>query len=200
MAFDYKKEYKEFYMPKGTSSIVTVPKMNYIAVRGSGNPNDADGEYKQAIGLLYGIAFTIKMSKKEDNRSTLPQLELSGLLLSVAPLIVAVFVFTNRNEYNYANIYLKISMILAGGIVGDYLGLLLHKENREKCGRNKQFACVIAVFGGLFQIIFSFVNLLNAPLDTTIIKLEFFEYHFFILIITHLALFLLSLYILKAKK
>lgn len=68
MAFDYKKEYKEFYMPKGTSSIVTVPKMNYIAVRGSGNPNDADGEYKQAIGLLYGIAFTIKMSKKEDHQ------------------------------------------------------------------------------------------------------------------------------------
>lgn len=64
MAFDYKKEYKEFYMPKGTPSIIRVPKMNYIAVRGSGNPNDADGEYKQAIGLLYGIAFTIKMSKK----------------------------------------------------------------------------------------------------------------------------------------
>ena len=64
MAFDYKKEYKEFYMPKGTPSIVRVPKMNYIAVRGSGNPNDEDGEYKQAIGLLYGIAFTIKMSKK----------------------------------------------------------------------------------------------------------------------------------------
>jgi len=68
MAFDYKKEYKEFYMPKGTPSIVTVPKMNYIAVRGSGNPNDEDGEYKQAIGLLYGIAFTIKMSKKGDHQ------------------------------------------------------------------------------------------------------------------------------------
>ena len=66
MAFDYKKEYKEFYMPKGTPSIVTVPKMNYIAVRGSGNPNDEEGEYKQAISLLYGIAFTIKMSKKGD--------------------------------------------------------------------------------------------------------------------------------------
>ena len=54
MVFDYKKEYKEFYMPKGTPSIVTVPKMNYIAVRGIGNPNDEDGEYKRAIGLLYG--------------------------------------------------------------------------------------------------------------------------------------------------
>ena len=64
MAFDYKKEYKEFYMPKGTPSIVTIPKMNYIAVRGHGDPNEEGGEYKQAIGLLYAIAFTIKMSKK----------------------------------------------------------------------------------------------------------------------------------------
>ena len=63
MAFDYKKEYKEFYMPKGKPSIVTVPKMNYIAVRGQGDPNAEDGAYKEAIGLLYGIAFTIKMSK-----------------------------------------------------------------------------------------------------------------------------------------
>jgi len=68
MAFDYKKEYKEFYMPKGTPSIVTVPKMNYIAVRGSGDPNEEDGDYKKAIGLLYAIAFTIKMSKKGDHK------------------------------------------------------------------------------------------------------------------------------------
>ena len=68
MAFDYKKEYKEFYMPKNKPSIVDVPKMNYIAVRGKGNPNDEDGEYKQAIGLLYGIAYTIKMSKKTDHQ------------------------------------------------------------------------------------------------------------------------------------
>ena len=64
MAFDYKKEYKEFYMPKNKPSIVTIPKMNYLAVRGSGNPNDEHGEYKESIGLLYSIAFTIKMSYK----------------------------------------------------------------------------------------------------------------------------------------
>ncbi len=64
MAFDFKKEYKEFYMPKNQPSIVEVPKMNYIAVRGQGNPNDETGEYKQSIALLYGIAFTIKMSYK----------------------------------------------------------------------------------------------------------------------------------------
>ncbi len=64
MAFDYKKEYKEFYMPKKKPSIVEIPKMNYIAVRGKGNPNDENGEYKKSIGLLYAIAFTIKMSYK----------------------------------------------------------------------------------------------------------------------------------------
>lgn len=64
MAFDYKKEYKEFYMPKNRPELVDVPEMNFIAVRGKGDPNEEGGEYKEAIGLLYGIAFTIKMSKK----------------------------------------------------------------------------------------------------------------------------------------
>ena len=64
MAFDYKKEYKEFYMPKNKPSIVDVPKMNYIAVRGKGNPNDENSEYKDSIELLYAIAYTIKMSYK----------------------------------------------------------------------------------------------------------------------------------------
>jgi len=64
MIIDFKKEYKEFYLPDKKPGIILVPKMNYLAVRGQGNPNQEDGEYKQAIGLLYGIAFTIKMSKK----------------------------------------------------------------------------------------------------------------------------------------
>ena len=64
MAFDYKKEYKEFYMPKNKPSIIEIPKMNYIAVRGKGDPNEENGEYKISIGLLYGIAFTIKMSDR----------------------------------------------------------------------------------------------------------------------------------------
>lgn len=63
MAFDYKKEYREFYLPPVKPGIVTVPKMNYLAVRGKGDPNAENGEYKQSIGLLYAIAFTIKMSK-----------------------------------------------------------------------------------------------------------------------------------------
>lgn len=68
MAFDFKKEYKEFYLPKNKPSIVTVPKANYIAIQGKGNPNDEGGEYKAAIGVLYAIAYTIKMSKKGDHR------------------------------------------------------------------------------------------------------------------------------------
>lgn len=64
MSFDFKKEYKEFYMPQNKPSIVKVPKMNYIAVSGKGNPNDENSEYKDSIGLLYAIAFTIKMSYK----------------------------------------------------------------------------------------------------------------------------------------
>lgn len=68
MAFDYKKEYKEFYMPKNTPAIVTLPTIHYIAVRGKGNPNDESGEYQDSIALLYGIAYTIRMSYKSDHK------------------------------------------------------------------------------------------------------------------------------------
>ncbi len=66
MAFDFKKEYKEFYMPKNKPEIVNVPRVNYIAVRGQGNPNEADGAYQRAIGVLYSVAYTLKMSYKTD--------------------------------------------------------------------------------------------------------------------------------------
>ena len=66
MPFDFKKEYKEFYMPKNKPAIVEVPKANYIAVRGMGDPNEEGGAYKQAIGVLYAVAYTLKMSYKTD--------------------------------------------------------------------------------------------------------------------------------------
>lgn len=66
MAFDYKKEYKEFYLPKGKPEIVQVPPMNFIAVRGSGNPNEPGGSYQQAMQILYAVAYTLKMSYKTD--------------------------------------------------------------------------------------------------------------------------------------
>lgn len=68
MAFDFKKEYKEYYLPKNTPEIKTVPKANYIAVRGKGNPNEEDGEYQQAVGVLYAIAYTLKMSYKTGHK------------------------------------------------------------------------------------------------------------------------------------
>lgn len=68
MAFDFKKEYKEFYLPPAKPVIVTVPKANYIAVRGKGNPNDEGGAYQHAIGILYAVAYTLKMSYKTDHR------------------------------------------------------------------------------------------------------------------------------------
>ena len=68
MAFDFKKEYKEFYLPPEKPVIVMVPRANYIAVRGEGDPNDEGGAYKQAIGILYAVAYTLKMSYKTDHR------------------------------------------------------------------------------------------------------------------------------------
>ena len=68
MTFDYKKEYKEYYMPPKTPTIITIPSMNYLAVRGKGNPNEENGEYKESISLLYTIAFTLKMSYKGEHK------------------------------------------------------------------------------------------------------------------------------------
>lgn len=68
MAFDFKKEYREFYLPKNRPEIVTVPKANYIAVRGHGDPNEPDGAYQKAIEVLYSVAYTLKMSYKTDHK------------------------------------------------------------------------------------------------------------------------------------
>lgn len=94
MAFDYKKEYKEFYLPKAKPSIVTVPKMNYIAVRGQGDPNEEGGSYKQAISLLYAIAYTIKMSKKTDHK-------IDGYFDFVVPPLEGFWWQENANEIDY---------------------------------------------------------------------------------------------------
>ena len=68
MAFDFKKEYKEFYMPKSKPEIVIVPTANYIAVRGQGNPNEDGGDYQKAIAVLYAVAYTLKMSYKTEHK------------------------------------------------------------------------------------------------------------------------------------
>lgn len=94
MAFDYKKEYKEFYMPKNKPSIINIPKMNYIAVRGRGNPNEEDSEYKRSIGLLYAIAFTIKMSYKGSHK-------IDGFFEYVVPPLEGFWWQENAREMDY---------------------------------------------------------------------------------------------------
>ena len=96
MAFDYKKEYKEFYMPANKPSIIIVPKMNYIAVRGKGNPNDENGEYKNSIGLLYAIAFTIKMSYKGTHK-------IDGYFEYVVPPLEGFWWQEGSDTIDYAN-------------------------------------------------------------------------------------------------
>ncbi len=96
MAFDYKKEYKEFYMPPKKPTIVTVPSMNYIAVRGRGNPNVENGEYKKSISLLYGIAFTIKMSYKGTHK-------IDGYFEYVVPPLEGFWWQDGFGEIDYAN-------------------------------------------------------------------------------------------------
>ncbi len=96
MAFDYKKEYKEFYMPKDKPSVVEIPKMNYIAVRGSGNPNEEGSEYKQSIGLLYGVAYTLKMSRKAGR-------EMEGFFDYVVPPLEGFWWQDGRTGVDYAD-------------------------------------------------------------------------------------------------
>lgn len=95
MAFDFKKEYKEFYLPPVTPTLVDVPPANYIAVSGSGNPNDEGSEYKDSIGLLYGIAFTIKMSKKGGR-------QIEGYFDYVVPPLEGLW-WSENGEVNYAH-------------------------------------------------------------------------------------------------
>lgn len=95
-AFDYKKEYKEFYLPKNKPGLVTVPSMNFVAVRGEGDPNLEGGAYKQSIGLLYGIAFTIKMSKMGSHR-------IEGYFDYVVPPLEGLWWQEGRSGIDYAH-------------------------------------------------------------------------------------------------
>lgn len=96
MAFDFKKEYKEFYMPKNKPEIVTVPKANYIAVRGKGNPNEIDGAYQQAISILYAVAYTLKMSYKIEHK-------IEGFFEYVVPPLEGFWWQDNVDGIDYAD-------------------------------------------------------------------------------------------------
>ena len=105
MAFDYKKEYKELYMPKNKPEILTVPKMNYIAVRGKGNPNEKGGAYQNAISVLYAVAYTLKMSYKTDYK-------IEGFFEYVVPPLEGFWWqedtdgvdYTDKSKFNWASV------------------------------------------------------------------------------------------------
>ena len=113
MAFDFKKEYREFYLPAATPTIVTVPIMNFVAVRGKGNPNEEGGAYKQALEQLYGIAYTLKMSYKSDYR-------IEGFFEYVVPPLEGLW-WAEKGEINYADKdgFSFISMIRLPGFVSE---------------------------------------------------------------------------------
>ncbi len=128
MAFDYKKEYKEFYMPKNKPGIVEVPTMNYIAVRGEGDPNAENSEYKESIGLLYGIAFTIKMSKKGDYR-------IDGYFDFVVPPLEGLWwqEDTDDIDYTHKENFKFISMIrLPDFVTREDFGWAIEEATRKK--------------------------------------------------------------------
>ena len=96
MIFDFKKEYKELYMPKKKPEIITVPTMNYIAVRGKGNPNEKDGVYQQAISVLYAVAYTLKMSYKGEYK-------IDGFFEYVVPPLEGFWWQNNVEGVDYSN-------------------------------------------------------------------------------------------------
>ena len=96
MAFDFKREYREFYMPKDQPEIIHVPPMNYIAVRGQGNPNTEDGAYQQAIGILYAVAYTLKMSYKTEHK-------IEGFFEYVVPPLEGFWWQDNVDGIDYAD-------------------------------------------------------------------------------------------------
>ena len=105
MAFDFKKEYKEFYMPKNKPEIVKIPPMNYVAVRGKGNPNVEGGDYQQAISILYAVAYTLKMSYKTDYK-------IEGFFEYVVPPLegfwwqdnIKGIDFSNKDTFNWISV------------------------------------------------------------------------------------------------
>jgi len=96
MPFDFKKEFKEYYMPKNKPQIVEIPTMNYIAVRGKGDPNDENGEYKRAIEVLYAVAYTLKMSYKTDYK-------INGFFEYVVPPLEGFWRSENGGAFDYAD-------------------------------------------------------------------------------------------------
>lgn len=137
MAFDFKKENKEFYMPKSRPEIITVPKMNYIAVRGEGDPNEADGAYKKAVGVLYSVAYTIKMSYKGSHK-------IDGFFEYVVPPLEGFWRQGNNSDIDYSDKgkFSWISVIR----LPDFVTEEDFKWAVEEASRKKKLDCSAAEF------------------------------------------------------
>lgn len=137
MAFDFKKEYKEFYLPKATPEIVDVPSMNYLAVRGSGDPNEEGGAYQRALGVLYALAYTIKMSYKGGHK-------IEGFFEYVVPPLegfwrqdgVAGVDYANKSGFHW------LSVIR----LPDFVTNADFQWAREEAARKKKLDCSAAEF------------------------------------------------------
>lgn len=136
-SFDFKKEYKEFYMPKNKPEIVTVPKANYIAVRGKGDPNEEGGAYKEAIGILYAVAYTLKMSYKTDYR-------IEGFFQYVVPPLegfwwmdgIEGFDYTRKSSFNWISVIRLPDFVTKDNFVWAV----------ETASKNKKIDCSLAEF------------------------------------------------------
>lgn len=137
MAFDFKKEYKELYMPKTEPEIIDVPQMNFIAVRGKGDPNEEDGAYKQAVNILYAIAYTIKMSNKSGRK-------IDGFFEYVVPPLegfwwqegVEGVDYSQKDKFNW------ISVIR----LPDFVSKEDFEWAKEETARKKKIDCSLAEF------------------------------------------------------
>ena len=96
MAFDFKKEYREFYLPKGAPQIVDVPEMRFIAVRGEDDPNEPGGAYSRALEVLDAVAYTLKMSKMGDRR-------IEGYFDYVVPPLEGFWRTPDGGDFSYAD-------------------------------------------------------------------------------------------------
>ena len=140
MAFDFKKEYKEFYMPKNKPEIVLVPKANYIAVRGKGNPNEEDGAYQKAVGVLYAVAYTLKMSARAGY-------EMEGFFDYVVPPLegfwwqdgVEGVDYKNKSEFNWISVIRLPDFVTEKD--GGWAVETAEKKKKIDCSR-AEFLCV----------------------------------------------------------
>ena len=176
MAFDYKKEYKKFYMPKNKPTIVNIPKMNYLAVRGSGDPNKENSEYKASIGLLYGIAFTIKMSYKGSHK-------IDGYFEYVVPPLEGFWYQegTDDMDYNHKDKMHFISVIRLPDFVtkDDFIWAIEEASSKKKQDYSKiefltydEGLCVQCMHIGSYDDEPKTINLMNEYLNSNGYELD----------------------------